>query len=115
MSATCSVCGTSSDDALMVSSPGEAVYLCNRCIFSSVKLFLTGDLATAETMPTSLDAAQCYCSFCGKGKGEVKGWVGYNSNVFCCTECLGKCVEIVAERSVAKAGQIRVLAIPPHE
>ena len=98
----------------MVSSPVGNVYLCSRCIFSSVKLFLTGDLATAEAMPTSLSVGYCYCSFCGKGEGEVKGWVGYNSNVFCCTECLGKCVEIIADRSVADAGKVRILAIPPH-
>jgi hypothetical protein len=41
--------------------------------------------------------------------------VGYGGTFFACTECLGKCVEIVADKRIERAATTPlVLAIPDH-
>jgi hypothetical protein len=113
MNLACSVCGSGSTDTLLVSGP--AVYFCQKCIFASVQLLLKGDLVNAESAraPGELDGT--YCSFCGKSRRETRGMVGYDGTFFACTECLGKCVEIVADRAIQQADVVPlVFAIPPH-
>ena len=113
MHATCSVCGNTSADTLLVSGP--SVYLCSNCIFASIGLLLDGGLVNAEAAraPGGMDGT--YCSFCGKSRRETRGMVGYNGTFFACTECLGKCVEIVADKAIERAPAAPVvLAIPAH-
>jgi len=113
MNPTCSVCGSTNAETLLVSGPG--VYLCSGCVLSSIRLLLEGDLITAESARAPDGQDGTYCSFCGKSRRETHGMVGYGGTFFACTECLGKCVEIVADKRIERAATTPlVLAIPDH-
>ena len=106
----CSFCGkTRSEVQAFISGP--RVFICDECVQ------LTSDIVVAdsEIEPDALrsvsdtdedskenenfpDASTMHCSFCGKSQREVRQMMA-GPSVFICNECVGLCVDIVAERA----------------
>ncbi|MEV5553207.1 ClpX C4-type zinc finger protein [Nonomuraea wenchangensis] len=45
------------------------------------------------------------CSFCGKGRHEVRRLIAGPPSVHICEECVGQCTELIAEEEAAAAAR----------
>ena len=98
----CSFCGREQQQVRKLVA-GPDVYICDPCIMAAVGVSASGRPAKDPKLQPVPDTSQLACSFCGKGRSEVKTLIaapareGHKSATIC-DECLGLCGEILAEQ-----------------
>jgi len=101
----CTFCGKGQKQVQKLIA-GPSVYICDGCV-DLAKVVLSDGLpvttAIAELTAGPADQPRTQCSFCGKRCDQVAGLVvgsvqtERKAPAAICTECLGLCIEIIAE------------------
>jgi ClpX C4-type zinc finger len=98
----CSFCGREQRQVRKLVA-GPNVYICDPCILAAVGVSASGRPAKDPKLQAVSDTSQLACSFCGKGRSEVKTLTSAparkdQESATICDECLGLCGEILAEQ-----------------
>jgi hypothetical protein len=95
---SCSFCGKHQKQVKKLIA-GPSAYICDGCI-DRVHTVLAAAGATATTPVATIrqvsEAREGFCSFCGKGRRQVKAMAAAG-DVRICNECLDLCDEIVSD------------------
>lgn len=105
----CSFCGKRKSEVRAFVS-GPRVFICDECVQLTSEIVAADSEAETDTPDSASnldedlvdengngsDASTLHCSFCGKSQREVRQIMA-GPSVFICNECVGLCVEIVAE------------------
>lgn len=65
----------------------------------SIARLLNGETEQKESILNPSKNIMIYCSFCGKGKGEVLKMIA-GPSVFICNECIGLCQDILHDEGI---------------
>jgi hypothetical protein len=101
----CSFCGRKWQAAgPLVEGPG-AIYVCERCVATSVELFRSNAVEPAPAADTSSTPPDewngnplgCRCSFCGRSGRHTGSMIEGPDNLFLCVRCIDAAAAIVAD------------------